>query len=115
MTTANRKAPDTLDGVGAGEQNELFDLPAFCPILPPAGSGAETALIDLVTRDLTQMDWLESGNGWRLAAAIKELDYLGWEPISIRVPYAGCKRPIARYSLSVRAKQAAAALQGGAT
>jgi hypothetical protein len=97
------------------EQIPMFEGPAFCPILPPKNSAAEQALNDLLARDLTQIDWLESGNGWRLAAAVKELDYLGWEPVSIRVPYAGCKRPIARYSLSQKAKQAAAAMrqQGG--
>lgn len=95
------------------EQIPMFDGPAFCPLMPPKNSAAETALFDLLARDLTQVDWLESGNGWRLAAAVKELDYLGWEPISIRVPYAGCKRPIARYSLPAKAKQAAALMRHG--
>lgn len=102
---------DQAHGVSS-EQNELFDLPAFCPIAPPHGSLAEQALFDLMERDLVQPDWLE--NGWRLAASIKELGYLGWEPISIRVPYPGKKRPIARYSLPAKAKQAAAMMRGGA-
>lgn len=100
----------------SGEQNELFDLPAFCPILPPRNSAAEQALNDLLARDLTQIDWLESGNGWRLAAAVKELGYLGWEPKSIRVKCNGWSRKIARYSLPAKAKQAAYAMrQGGAS
>lgn len=104
---------DQAPGV-SGEQSELFDLPAFCPILPPGGSAAEQALNDLLVRDITQIDWLESGNGWRLAAAVKQLDYLGWEPQSIRVQCNGWGRPIARYSLTQRAKKAAFTLhQGG--
>ena len=103
----NRKAPTPTKATGASEQNELFDLPAFCPILPTANSSASLALDDLLQGDLTQIDWLQSGKGWRLAAAVKELDYLGWCPVSILVKCNGWARPIARYSLSVRAKQAA--------
>lgn len=93
------------------EQLSFLPEPEFFPIAPPHGSLAERALFDLVERDLTQPDWLE--NGWRLAAAVKDLGYLGWEPISIRVKYAGRKRPIARYSLPAKAKQAAAAMRQG--
>ena len=107
--------PSKASGVPS-EQNELFDLPIFCPILPPRGSAAEQALDALLVRDLTQLEWLNEGRGWRLAAAVKELDYLGWEPISIRVLCSGWVRPIARYSLSQRAKQAAFSMrQGGAS
>jgi hypothetical protein len=103
---------DQASGVSS-EQSELFDLPAFCPILPPHGSAAEQALNDLLTRDITQLDWLRSGNGWRLAAAVKELDYLGWCPISIRVKCVGWRRKIARYSLPAKAKQVAYAMREG--
>jgi len=97
------------------EQIPMFDDGAFCPCMPPKNSAAEQALNDLLARDLTQIDWLESGNGWRLAAAVKSLDYLGWEPVSILVKCEGWRNPIARYSLSAKAKQAAAAMrqQGG--
>ena len=109
------KAPTRDQATGAfSEQNELFDLPAFCPILPPANSAAARALADLCAGDLTQIDWLREGKGWRLAAAVKELGYLGWEPQSIRVTCSGWERPIARYSLPTKAKQAAYALRGGA-
>jgi hypothetical protein len=97
------------------EQITLIPEPPFMPLMPPHGSAAETALHDLLERDLTTPDWIDEGKGWRLAAAIKELDYLGWEPQSIMVR---CKRwgnPIARYSLNAKAKQAAASMrQGGA-
>lgn len=87
---------------------QLSFLPAvpFCPLLPPHGSAAEQALYDLMERDLTTVDWINEGKGWRLAAAIKELGYLGWEPISILVLCNGWGKPIARYSLSAKAKQA---------
>jgi hypothetical protein len=106
---------DQASGVSSGEQNELFDLPAFCPILPPANSAAEQALTDLLARDLTQIDWLNERKGWRLSAAVKQLDYLGWEPISIMVQHPGWPNAIARYSLPAKAKQAVAAMrqQGG--
>jgi hypothetical protein len=89
------------------EQFSLLPVPPFCPLLPPHGSAAETALHDLLERDLTQIDWLAERKGWRLAAAVKSLDYLGWEPQSIMVQSAGWPNPIARYSLPPKAKQAA--------
>lgn len=113
MAAANRKAPTPTKATGASEQNELFDLPAFCPILPPVNSAAETALTDLLARDITQIDWLNEGKGWRLSAAVKQLDYLGWMPDSIMVRCNGWGRPIARYSLPAKAKQAAALMRGG--
>jgi hypothetical protein len=97
---------------GAIGQGELFDVPVFCPNLPPANSYAAQALRDLLDGTLTQLDWLQRGLGWRLAAAIKELDYLGWRPESMRVKCAGWARPIARYSLPAVAKQAARAMLG---
>jgi len=93
------------------EQIPMFEGPTFCPLMPPSGSAAEQALHDLLARDLTQIDWLNERKGWRLAAAVKSLDYLGWEPVSIMVQAAGWPRPIARYSLPQQAKQAAAAMR----
>jgi len=97
------------------EQFSLLPEPPFFPLMPTAGTYADLALHDLLARDLTQIDWLNDGKGWRLAAAVKSLDYLGWEPISIRVKCNGWGRKIARYSLPAKAKQAAAAMrqQGG--
>jgi len=105
---------DQASGVSR-EQAEMFDQPVFCPLLPPKNSTTEQVLFALMARDLTQFEWLMAGNGWRLAAEIKELDYLGLEPISIRIKVNGWARKIARYSLSSKAKQAAYALyqQGG--
>lgn len=109
-----KKAPTRDQATGAfSEQNELFDLPAFCPILPPANSAAAQALADLCAGDLTQIDWLDQGKGWRLSAAVKGLDYLGWNPQSIMVKCSGWPRPIALYSLPPRSKQAAYTLRQG--
>lgn len=97
------------------EQLSLLPEPPFFPLMPTAGTYADIALHDLLVRDLTQIDWLNDGKGWRLAAAIKELDYLGWCPESIRVHTPSRRRPIARYSLPQKAKQFVAAMrQGGA-
>ena len=95
------------------EQLSFLPTPEFSPLLPPHGTAAEQCLYDLLERDLTQPDWLATGNGWRLAAAVKELGYLGWEPQSIRVQHPARNRPIARYSLLPKAKQAAYTLRHG--
>jgi hypothetical protein len=110
-----KKAPRPSKVRGAIGQGELFDVPVFCPSLPPTNSYAAQALHDLLNGSLTQLDWLQRGLGWRLAAAIKELDYLGWCPDSVRVKCAGWARPIARYSLPAFAKQAAHAMRGDAS
>lgn len=103
-----KKAPTPLTASGAqGKQLSFLPTPIFCPMLPPVHSAAAVALADLLTGDVTQIDWLKAGKGWRLAAAIKELDYLGWEPSSILVQCGEWKNPIARYSLPLKAKQAA--------
>ena len=98
------------------EQLSFLPPAPFCPLLPPHGSAAEQALTDLLARDLTQIDWLNERKGWRLSAAVKSLDYLGWEPFSIMVQHPEWPNAIARYSLPEKAKQAAYAMrkQGGA-
>lgn len=70
---------------------------------------------DLLVRDLTQIDWLTERKGWRLSAAVKALDYLGWEPDSIMVQHPAWPNAIARYSLPEKAKHAAYTMrqQGG--
>lgn len=110
----NRKAPRPTKVQGAfQEQLSLIPKPPFCPILPPAHSAAAQALSDLLEGSITQIDWLKRGHGWRLAAAVKELDYLGWCPDSIRVSVGEWARPIALYSLPDYAKQAAYTMRRG--
>ena len=98
------------------EQLSFLPEPPFCPLLPPHGSAAEQALNDLLARDMTQIDWLNERKGWRLSAAVKSLDYLGWEPKSIMVQHPEWPNAIARYSLPEKAKQAAYTMRqkGGA-
>jgi hypothetical protein len=95
------------------EQLTLIPEPPFFPLMPTAGTYADLALSDLLARDLTQIDWLNDGKGWRLAAAVKELDYLGWEPKSIRVHTPSRRRAIALYSLPQKAKQFVSAMRQG--
>ncbi|MEI8325002.1 MAG: hypothetical protein WCH44_06470 [Betaproteobacteria bacterium] len=117
MTDHKCETPTSRQASGVSDKQQSFlPTPEFCPIPPPPHSAAAQALADLLDRDITQIDWLETGKGWRLAAAVKELGYLGWEPVSIRVKYSGWGRKIARYSLPAKAKQAAREMrqQGGA-
>jgi hypothetical protein len=96
------------------EQTSFWPAPEFAPLLPSPGSKAEQALDDMLEHEsITQIDWLKSGKGWRLSAAVKELDYLGWDVVSIRVMAMGWGVKIARYSLPLKAKQAAFKLRGG--
>jgi hypothetical protein len=111
-----KKAPNRANSTGAFEQLSFLPTPEFCPILPTAGTQAAQALEDLSNKDITQADWLppNSFKGWRLSAAIKELDYLGWQPDGVMVN-CGRKRPIKRYSLPAKAKAAYFTLtKGGA-
>lgn len=105
--------PSTASGVSC-EQSELFGTPQLCPSLPTKGTRAWHALMTLAHRDLTQLDWLRMGYGWRLAATIKHLDYCGWQPRSLMVDVPDCAAQIARYSLSEQAKRTLfTLLQGG--
>ena len=111
-----KKAPHRTNSTGAFVQLTLLETPAFCPKLPTAGTRTAQALADLVEGDITQLDWLPPNpfKGWRLAAYIKDLDYLGWEPESVFVK-CGQKKPIKRYSLKAKAKAAYYTLtRGGA-
>lgn len=93
------------------KQTSLLPEPEFFPILPKANTAAAQALDDLCEGAITQLDWLRDKKSWRLSAAVKELDYLGWQPVSILVRTEGWKNPIARYSLHEQALQAAYTLR----
>lgn len=103
-------------GCAMSEQLSFLPDAPFFPLLPPHGSAAEQALYDLAERDITTPDWISEGKGWRLAAAVKALSYLGWEPKSVLVLCNGWGKPIARYSLPAKAKQTLYSMrqQGGA-
>jgi hypothetical protein len=49
------------------------------PSAPQRGCKAWLALLDMLQHGpITHIHWLTMGRGWRLAAAIKKLRYLGW-------------------------------------
>lgn len=104
------KRPPAHQSKGAAQLSLLPEL-AFCPKSPNPNSAESAALVALLEGELTQVDWLRRGKGWRLAAAIKELDYLGWEPESILLKREGWPRPIAVYQLPVKAKRLVKQLQ----
>ena len=90
-----------LDSPDFTQQRELFKKPRARPQCPTKGSKAWLAVRDFASiGTLTQPDWLDMGRGWRLAAAVKELDYLGWRVMAAWVQPEGFPAPIKRYSLS---------------
>ena len=91
------KNPESRQASPGFEQTELFER-HLTARFPSKDSQAGIALADLLKgAHLRQSEWLDVG--WRLAAAIKELDYLGWPVLSVPVHIEGRKRPIADYSL----------------
>jgi hypothetical protein len=95
------KTPAHDDQARAGayeyEQGELFDRHLNASF-PSPDSQAGIALAEMLTgKHLRQAEWLHIG--WRLAAAIKELNYLGWPVVSVLVEVSTRKRAIADYSL----------------
>jgi hypothetical protein len=87
----------------------LPELPKlkFNPSWPSHGTKTEKALLELLSRNLTHIDWINKGQGWRLAASINELKDLGWEPIK-NWTQSKSGAEIALYSLPPKAKRFAA-------
>jgi len=82
------------------DQPDLFPRMGLLPKAPPRGCRAWLALLDMLQHGpITHKDWLTIGRGWRLAAAIKELDYLGWPIKSWWVLPDGCANRIKCYHL----------------
>ena len=90
------------------EQLSLLPPVLFWSLLPPHIGSIEQALYNLMEGNLAQIDWIADRNLWRLS--------LGWEPKSIMVQHPAWISAIARYSLPLKAKQAAYTMrkQGGA-
>ena len=75
-------------------------LPSIMPAMQPQiGSRADEALSILIEGPTNQADY--PGNGWRLAAYVQSLEYLGWRFIVRPVIRNGCRRPIAEYRLDL--------------
>lgn len=104
--------PSALDSVDSTAQLQLFKGPRKpAPIPPERGCKAWLALLDMVQQgEITQIDWLNTGRGWRLAAAIKELKYLGWSIVAEWVQPASCQNPIKQYRLPTNYKRTATIL-----
>lgn len=78
-----------------------LDVPrSIPPTMPAFGTAAYLALVDLTQTPLTQPDWLAMGRGWRLASAVKSLDYMRWPLASEWVKPNGRTRQIKRYRLT---------------
>lgn len=92
-------------------QLELLPKQTPAPTLPRYPSNAFTLLETLIgvhSRQIDQPTWSEMGMGWRLAAAVYDLNELGWCIESTLVPSAmPAGRPIATYRLPVRLRKVA--------
>ncbi len=107
--------PSALDSVNCIAQLQLFGSPSQPnPGAPKRGCKAWLALLDMLEQGpITHIHWLTLGRGWRLAAAIKELGYLGWPIESWWVLPEGCTNKIKCYTLPKRAKRHAKRLMKG--
>lgn len=96
--------PSALDSVDCIAQIPLFGSPRTPrPSAPQRGCKAWLALVDMLQHGpITHIHWLTMGRGWRLAAAIKELGYLGWPIESWWVLPEGCAHKIKCYRLPKR-------------
>lgn len=81
-----------------GQQISLLPTAEFCSIWSSEKSRENVALNLLFDGALNQLEWLKLGHGWRLAAVIKNLDYMGWRPLS-KLLSIGNQRNIACYEL----------------
>lgn len=80
---------------------DLFadSLPAFpAPIWPTKGTRAYEALTALIKGPQNQADYFD---GWRLAAYVKSLEYLGWRIVSNHIARPNCRKPISEYRLDI--------------
>jgi hypothetical protein len=97
------------------EQLSFFPKPPLNPTMPAPYSKAWLLLRDLLQGPVTQIDWLNMGRGWRLAAAFKELLYLGFPGEAEWVHADGWERPIKRYSMKPEGLEVALSrMKGGA-
>lgn len=108
--------PSALDSAIIPAQRELFKAPKKRPATPIRGTKAWLAMRDMVELGtITQPDWLNLGRGWRLAAAVKELAYLGWTIVATWVQPEGYQSPIKSYRLpTTEYRYATRVLKGGA-
>jgi hypothetical protein len=113
-----KKAPDTFDRAGAGEQLSLLPPLTFCPQWPSTRTLAYTALMMMLTGETIEHRQFDARTGsWRLAAVIFRVKALGWKIDKIEVPSPTAERPgrvIAKYKLDAKQLAEALAVRGGA-
>ncbi len=115
--TSPKKSQAPRDTGILANNGDLFPdtLPPFAPRRPEPGTLPSEVLARLLTGErLTQVSF--GFHGWRLAAYIKELDYLGWPIRRCSVPRpksCGSGRPVKEYWLTPDTIQKARTLQQG--
>ena len=93
--------------------NPLSDLfpeslpPVVAAVYPTAGTRGDEALHALLTGPQNQAEYWP---GWRLAAYVKELEYIGWRFLKRDIARPGCRRPITEYAIDRTDPGTAAAL-----
>jgi len=110
------KNPDSRQASSGFEQTSFLPEPEFNPTWPNPSTLPGKALTRMLKGErLTQPSF--GLHCWRLAAYIKELDYLGWPIEAMDVPCPagyGTGRPIREYWLSQRILSALSATDGQA-
>ena len=109
-TTQTKKQPPQPSKVTGGQCEQLSFLPPppLSPLMPSLHSKAWLALYDMLHGPVNQIDWLKLQRGWRLAAAVKELRYLGWQCADEWTQPAGCAARIKQYELTPQCRVIAA-------
>jgi len=90
--------------------NDLFPEtlpPVVTAFWPTIGTRADDALQALLIAPQNQADYWQ---GWRLAAYVKELEYLGWAFLKRDISRPGCRRSITEYRIDRTDPSTAAAL-----
>ena len=114
--TSPKKSQAPRD-TGIVANGDLFpdSLPPFAPKFPARRTLPGEVLARLLTGErLTQISF--GFHGWRLAAYVKELDYMGWPIASMHKPCPkgyGSGRPVKEYWLQPDTIQKARAIQKG--
>lgn len=81
--------------------------PVVAALWPTRGTRADEALQALQQGPQNQADYWQ---GWRLAAYVKDLEYLGWAFLKRDITRPRCRRPITEYTLDHTDPSTAAAL-----
>lgn len=81
--------------------------PVVAALWPNRGTRADEALQAMQQGPQNQADYWQ---GWRLAAYVKDLEYLGWAFLKRDITRPRCRRPITEYAIDRTDPSTAAAL-----